>query len=188
VLVLVTSSNDLVDDEAEKEEEEEEEVGGGNSFVKVWMVVLGISVGEYVGKGASDTGETVIGTSPTGGFVPPGAALVGGSVDPGSPVLGGAVDPNIAGGTVVGVTTSTGGRDAQSPIHGVGAMVNISVGGEGAGISPASLGGALGIHSIGGMGINVGQSFPALLSHGIASSSMGATIVSSSALLMYASS
>lgn len=59
-------------------------------------------------------------------------------------------------------------------MHGVGAMVSKpSVGGEGTGGPSMGLGGALGTHSIGGMGIRVpgGQSFPALVPHGISSSS-----------------
>lgn len=64
------------------------------------MVVLGIPVGEYVGNGASDTGETVMGMSPAGGdeeevAVGGATTAVGGDVD----------DDGMAGGAVLGATT-----------------------------------------------------------------------------------
>lgn len=62
------------------------------------MVVLGIPVGEYVGNGASDTGETVMGMSPAGGDEE--ESVVGGAT-----ADGGRVDEAIAGGAVVGETT-----------------------------------------------------------------------------------
>lgn len=65
------------------------------------MVVLGIPVGEYVGNGASDTGETVMGMSPAGGDDEEVAGVGGATTAVGDDVD----NDGMAGGAVVGATT-----------------------------------------------------------------------------------